>query len=244
VTVLRNAEELARSAAQMMSALMTRAIEQRGICFVALAGGETPRRVYQLLAGDMLRGFVDWGRVHVFFSDERMVPQDHPESNYGMALKELLSRVPMPLEHIHRIKGERPPVDAALECEQEIGRVFGCALPRFDLILLGVGEDGHTASLFPHTASVGEQTKLVLGYFVPRLNSWRVTLTLPVLLNARHVLFLAAGMRKAEILGRIHSAVEPSADIPASMVRPHDGSIQWMLDADAASLISVGGPGP
>ncbi len=126
-----------------------------------------------------------------------------------------------------------------MEYEGELAKVFGVTVPRFDLITLGVGEDGHTASLFPGTASLGEQTRNVLGYFVPQLNSWRVTLTLPVLLNAREILFLAAGKRKAEILGRIHSSMTPSADMPASMVRPTNGTVQWMLDAEAASLISI-----
>jgi 6-phosphogluconolactonase len=242
VTVLRNAEELAQSAARMMSELMRRAIEERGICFVALAGGETPRRVYQVLAGDSHMGIVDWERVQIFFGDERMVPSGHADSNFGMAQRELLSRLQVPAEHVHRIQGERPPVDAAMEYEQELAQVFGGVVPRFDLITLGVGEDGHTASLFPHTPSVLEQKRNVLGYFVPQLSSWRVTLTLPVLLNARSILFFAAGRRKAEIIWRIRSAVTPSSDLPASMVRPQDGSLEWMLDAEAASLISVGGP--
>jgi len=239
VSVWNSAEQLAQSAAETMCTLMRRAIEEREKCSVALAGGETPRRVYQVLATDPHRSLIDWDCVHLFFGDERMVPPDDPASNYGMVHQELLSRVPVPADHIHRIHGEHSALDAAMEYEGELVKFFGRAMPRFDLITLGVGEDGHTASLFPHTSSVSEQTRSVLGYFVPQLNSWRVTLTLPVLLNARDILFLAAGTRKAEIVGRIQSAVTPSADLPASMVRPHDGTVQWMLDVEAASLIST-----
>lgn len=238
VSVWNSAEQLAQCAAETMSKLMKQAIEERGTCSVALAGGETPRRVYQVLATDPHRSLIHWECVEIFFGDERMVPQDDPASNYGMVHKELLSRVPVPVEHIHRIRGEHFAPDAAMEYEGELAKVFGVTVPRFDLITLGVGEDGHTASLFPGTASLSEQTRNVLGYFVPQLNSWRVTLTLPVLLNARDILFLAAGKRKAEILSRIHSAVTPSVDLPASMVRPADGTLQWMLDAEAAALIS------
>lgn len=236
VSVWNGVEELAQAAADKMSRLMRQAIEERGMCSLVLAGGETPRRVYQKLAGAAHSGLVDWGRVQVFFGDERMVPAGHADSNFGMAERELLSRVPVPVEHIHRMQGERSAVDAATLYEQELADVFGEPVPRFDLITLGVGEDGHTASLFPHTPSVLEVKQRVLGYFVPQLNSSRVTLTLPVLLNARSILFFAAGRRKAEIIRRVLSAVTPTADLPASMVLPHNGALEWMLDAEAAAL--------
>jgi len=237
VLVLTTAEQLAQTAAERVNAIIGRAVAQRGVSSVVLAGGETPRRLYQILAVEPKSERIDWQSVHLFFGDERMVPPDDPASNYGMVHRELLSRVPVPVGHIHRIRGERPPVDAAVEYEAELAEFFGGMLPRFDLVILGVGEDGHTASVFPHTAAVSEQTRNVLGYFVPQLNSWRVTLTLPVLLNASNVLFLAAGKRKAPIVREILGARVPAPELPASLIRPVNGTMHWMLDAEAASLI-------
>ena len=209
----------------------------RGAVFVALAGGDTPRRIYEILAGEPYKSGIDWEAVHLFFGDERMVPPEDPASNYGMISRELTSRVPIPAQNIHRIRGEIEVHDAAKEYEGEVRRWFKGARPRFDLVLLGVGEDGHTASLFPDTEALREGEKNVLGYFVPQLHSWRVTLTLPVLLNAREILFVVAGRRKALALEGIFHQPAPSPLLPASMIKPTDGGLQWFIDQDAASLI-------
>jgi 6-phosphogluconolactonase len=238
ISVSKDAERMSRLAAATISDLIGRANEERGISFVALAGGETPLRVYQMLAADPEQNTIDWRHVHLFFGDERMVPPDDPASNYGMVFRELVSRIPIPAENVHRIRGEASATDAGTEYETELQKWFGGHLPRFDIVVLGVGEDGHTASLFSGTGSLGEVSRMAIGYFVPQLNSWRVTLTLPVLLNARETLFLVAGKRKASVVARILEAGESWPDLPASMIRPTQGTVRWMLDEEAASLLS------
>jgi 6-phosphogluconolactonase len=238
ISVAKDVERLSHLAAATISELIGRAIEARGVSYVALAGGATPLRVYQILGGDPVRDTIDWRHVHLFFGDERMVPPDDPASNYGMVSRELVSRVPIPLENIHRIRGEASGVDAGRAYETELQKCFGGHLPRFDIVLLGVGEDGHTASLFPGTDSLKEASRMAIGYFVPQLNSWRVTLTLPVLLNACETIFLVTGRRKASVVSRIVEAGEPQVDLPASMVRPSQGRVHWMLDEEAASMLS------
>jgi 6-phosphogluconolactonase len=245
ISVSKDPEQLSHRAATTISDLVGRAIQARGISFVALAGGETPARVYALLASDPLKNTIDWRHVHVFFGDERMVPPDDPASNYGMVQRQLLSRIPIPVESVHRIRGEASAADASKEYEAELQKWFNGRLPRFDIVVLGVGEDGHTASLFPGTDSLRGGSKMAIGYYVPQLKSWRVTLTLRVLLNARDTIFLAAGKQKAPVIARILGASETQSDLPASMVISAQGTVLWMLDEEAASLIphASGRPG-
>jgi len=238
ISVAKDAEVMSHLAAETISELIAGSIHARGISYLALAGGETPVRVYQILADDPLRRTIDWRHVHLFFGDERMVPPDDPASNYGMVSRALVSQISIPAENVHRIRGETSAAEAGKEYGTELRMWFGDRLPRFDIVLLGIGEDGHTASMFPGTDSLREATKMAIGYFVPQLNSWRVTLTLPVLLNARETLFLATGKRKARMVARILESKEPEADIPASMIRPTQGMVRWMLDEEAASLLS------
>jgi len=244
ISVAKNAEGMSHLAAETISELIARSIHARGISCVALAGGETPLRVYQILAAEPLRSTIDWRHVHLFFGDERMVPPDDTASNYGMVLRALVSRISIPAEHVHRIRGEIPAADAAREYETELLKWFGGDLPCFDVVLLGVGEDGHTASLFPGTASLVEASRTAIGYFIPQLNSWRVTLTLPVFLNARDTLFLATGERKARVVARVLESKDPQAGIPASMIRPSKGTVRWILDEEAASLLAIADGGP
>jgi 6-phosphogluconolactonase len=238
VTVCPSPEELASAAADELCASAARAIAQRGICYIALSGGETPRMIYAILAGQGFSSRVDWEHVHLFFGDERMVPPGDAASNYGMAQRELIQYLPIPAGNVHRIQGETPAPDAAHEYEMELDRVFNAGMPRFDVIMLGLGEDGHTASIFPGTTAVVERVRKVLGCFVPQLGSWRVTLTLPVILNAREIMFVVAGKRKARIVGTLLPAGVLSPDLPASLVRPLQGSVHWLLDKEAASLLS------
>ena len=237
ISVSKDAEQLSQLAAATIRDIIGRAIEARGISFVALAGGETPLRVYQVLAAEPVQRTIDWRHVHLFFGDERMVPPNDPASNYGMVFREMVSRVPIPADNVHRIRGESSAADAGREYEAELQKWFGGRLPRFDIVLLGIGEDGHTASLFPGTDSLNEVSRMAIGYFVPQLKSWRVTLTLPVLLNARETLFLASGKRKASVVARILGAGDSQASLPASMIRPKQGTVRWMLDEEAASLL-------
>ncbi len=225
------------AAAAFIVSRMHTSIQERGKCIVSLSGGDTPRGVYRRLATPPLRSRIDWNRVHVCFGDERLVPPDDPQSNFGMAKAELISHVAIPAENVHRMRGECAAVDAAGEYAKELTELLTGRTDRFDLVLLGVGEDGHTASLFPGTGVLDEQVEMVRAVYVPRLSAWRVTLTYPLLNNARDVMFLVAGRSKARIVQRVLSAPLPLRDLPATMIRPANGNVLWMLDTDAAASL-------
>jgi 6-phosphogluconolactonase len=242
------AASLARGAADHFVALAGEAIARRGRFAVALAGGSTPKAMYALLATDEYADRVDWARVHVFWGDERCVPPDHPDSNYRMARETLLDHVPLPVGYVHRMRGEMAPAQAAAEYERTLrtffsspaaGREGGDEEPtaRFDLILLGMGDDGHTASLFPGTAVIDEQTRWVVAHYVEKLSAWRVTLT-PVVINAAaNVTFIVSGAGKAERLRQVLAGPYQPHTLPAQIVRPDYGRLRWLVDAAAAALL-------
>jgi 6-phosphogluconolactonase len=205
---------------------------------VALAGGNTPRRVYELLATEPFAKRVDWSQVDLFFGDERCVPPEHPDSNYRMAYEALISKVAIPAGNVHRIIGEGNPVENAKQYESQLRKVFGeSPWPRFDLVLLGMGEDGHTASLFPGLDAVKEESKWVLATKQPESGQDRITLTLPVLNHAARILFLIAGAAKAERLAQVLRG-EPSPDpLPAQLIHPVKGSLEWLVDRAASSYL-------
>ena len=231
--VVSDADRLAHVAADWFVSLASAAIAKRGRFAVALAGGSTPRPAYALLAEQPRSQKVDWAQVEVFWGDERCVPPDHPDSNYRMVRQALLDRVSIPKQNVHRIRGELPPRKAASAYRSVLQSCLGTG-GRFDLILLGMGSDAHTASLFPGTAAVAERDRTVLAIYVEKLDVWRVTLTLPVINKARHVIFLVAGDAKAEALTRVHAG-EP---LPAAMVQPADGQLTWLVDRRAAAKLS------
>jgi len=237
ITVYRSAADLEQRAAEEIVRVMNAAINDRGVCFVALAGGETPRHCYRRLGMDPLKDRVDWSCVHLFFSDERPVPPNDSQSNFGMVERSLILLIDIPQRNVHRIKGEIDLAVAAEEYEMELRTAFGKRPVRFDLVLLGIGEDGHTASMFPGTDVVEEKTALVRPVVDPDQNIRRVTLTFPIINSAREILFLASGKRKASIVQRVLGTTESAKDLPATMVRPVDGRLRWMLDEEAASQI-------
>ncbi len=201
---------------------------------VALSGGSTPKLMFQVLA-DQFRDDVSWGGIHFFWSDERHVPPDHPESNYRMAHESLLSHVPVTVNNVHRIHGENPnAADAANEYEQTIIQVTEQTLPRLDLIFLGLGTDGHTASIFPGSEVLHETKRLVAAPYVEKLNTHRITMTLPLLNNGASIVFLVSGADKAEIVKEV---LEGENKYPAQAVKPTNGELIWMLDKDAASSL-------
>ena len=212
--------------------------QKHGLCNIALSGGNTPYDVYSLLAENSYRDSVDWNCVHLFWGDERMVSPDHPDSNYGMTRQTLLEHIAIPEDNVHRIRGEIAPEQASIEYAELLRGHFTEDLPHFDLILLGIGEDGHTASLFPGTDALVEYNQPVTAVFVPKFNTWRVTMTLPVLNAAREIVFLASGSSKSNIAQRILSVEQPTKDLPATLVNPENGMVHWMLDSDAAALIN------
>jgi 6-phosphogluconolactonase len=223
------------------------AIRARGRFAWALAGGKTPEELYRLLAGPEYAPRIDWGRVHFFWSDERCVPPDNADSNYRMARASLLDVVHPTPEHVHRMQGELEPSEAARRYEAELRSFFAIssaepapaasapAFPEFDLILLGMGADGHTASLFPGTAALEETQRWVVDNRVAQLGA-RLTFTLPVLNAAARVSFLVAGADKAERLSAVLGDPEGTA-FPAQRVRPHGALAEWFVDGDAGALL-------
>lgn len=215
-------------------AIARTSIAERGRFDVVLSGGRTPESVYKSLVDAEL----EWRKVHVWFGDERCVPPVHVDSNYHMADQALLSRVAIPPANVHRIHGELDAYRAAEEYENELRRVLGLkdgALPRFDLVLLGMGPDGHTASLFPGTPALEEEEALCCGTWVEKLKAYRVTLTFPVFDNAANVLFLACGADKAPMVKLATTEVAGTETPPAGRVRPTHGELVWFVDAAAGS---------
>lgn len=233
VKVFETPEELAQAAARGFVKRAAAAIAERGRFAVVLAGGSTPKTTYEILARDHADA-VDWPNVHVFFGDERTVPPDHEDSNYRMALEALLDHVPV--GSVHPMRGELPPEEAASSYEEELQKFFGDELPRFDLIMLGIGGDGHTASLFPETSALEVTDRLVVANPVLKLDTTRVTLTAPVLNVAREVFFLVAGEDKAEALKEILEGDADPREYPAKLIQPPGGPT-WMVDQVAASLL-------
>ena len=232
VNVYESPEELAEAAAREFAARAVEAIEERGRFAAVLAGGSTPKATYKILARDYADG-IDWSKIHVFFGDERTVPPDHEDSNYRMAREALLDHVPV--GSVHRMQGELPPDEAAEAYEAELRDFFGPEeLPRFDLILLGIGGDGHTASLFPETSALEVHDRLVVANPVLKLETTRITLTVPVINAARAVYFLVAGEDKAGALKQILEADPDPREYPASLIQPQGGP-KWMLDQSAYS---------
>ncbi|HOJ22389.1 MAG TPA: 6-phosphogluconolactonase [Armatimonadota bacterium] len=238
VRLYPDAEAVAEAAADYLIALAGDALAHRDRFCLALSGGSTPRMLYARLARPEEAGRVDWSRVHLFWGDERCVPPDHPESNYRMAWDVWLRHAAIPAENIHRVQGELPPPDAAADYERELRAFFVPeSLPRFDLVLLGMGEDGHTASLFPESPALHEHHQWVMAVETRQSVPWRVTLTPPAINAAAHVLFLVTGAAKAERLQEVlHGPHEPER-LPAQIIQPTSGSLTWMVDAAAGSLL-------
>jgi len=228
---------LARVAAQEFHRLAEAGIQERGRFSVALSGGNTPRAIYSLLADEYKQ--LPWDRIHVFFGDERTVPPDHPDSNFRMANEALLSHVAIPPENVHRIRAELDPDAAAKDYERRLREFFqpaNDAWPRFDLIMLGLGEDGHTASLFPGSTALLDSSRWVTSTWVQRMKTYRITLTYPVLNHAAEIEFLVSGSGKAEILRDVLGP-PASPPFPAQKVSPENGRLLWLLDHDAAALL-------
>ena len=235
IEVAESREALSHAVAKQFVRLTTDAVRARGRCTVALSGGSTPRSVYRMLAYEPFRSRVRWDQIDFFWGDERHVPPDHADSNYKMAADAMLSKVPIAETQIHRIRGEMAAAEqAAEEYEREIRAFFNDALPRFDLVDLGLGVDGHTASLFPGTPALDERERLCVANWVATLGAYRMTLTLPVLNAARAVVFIVSGAEKAPIVRELVRGSDPSRGFPAALVQPTDGELWWMLDRAAA----------
>jgi 6-phosphogluconolactonase len=240
IRIFKDVEELSHAAAGLFIAQAVQSIEERNRFLVALNGGNTPTRLFQLLATDY-REKVDWSKVHIFWGDERCVPVDDPGSSYGQAQDLLLSQVPIPNANIHRIKGELGPNKASMDYSLILKDFASPPLqwPRFDLVYLGMGEDGHTASLFPGSlVAISEPTLPVTAHYQDRPAN-RVTLTPVVFNSARMIVFIASGEKKADTLSQVLSDTRTRnpAQYPAQRIDPKDGKLIWLVDEAAASKL-------
>src|ERR1051326_5805320 len=220
IRVLPDAAALADAAARHIVELGQAAIDARGAFSIALSGGSTPRELHRRLANAPLVSQLDWGRVHLFFGDERCVPPDHPDSNYRMVKQSLLAHGLTAT--VHRVLGELPPEEAAAQYEEQLREEFGDGVPKFDLIILGLGPDGHTASLFPGSAALNDRTRWVAANYVEKFKSWRITFTYQLLNGTSEGLFLVSGAEKADAVGQALKG----ADLPSAKVRPA-GKLLW-----------------
>jgi len=234
--------DTARAAAQLFTEGAVKAVAARGIARIAISGGTTPKSMFRLLA-DPAEPFlkqVPWDRIELYWVDERCVPPDNAESNYRMTDEALLSKVPLPAERVHRMEGELDPAVAAARYESTIRNTFkleGAETPTFDLVLLGMGDDGHTASLFPHTDALNELSHIVVPNHVPQKDTWRITLTWPVINQGRTVAFLIEGAGKAQVLHDVLLGPYQPETYPSQIIRPASGQLTLLLDAAAAAKL-------
>jgi 6-phosphogluconolactonase len=245
VRILPDAATIAKRAAQEFVRAAAAATKQNGSFTVALAGGSTPKALYGLLVNDpALHAQVPWDKTQFFFGDERHAPPDHPDSNYRMASEAMLSKAPVKPEQVHRIKGEYSDTEkAALEYEQELRSHFKLAsgaLPRFDLIMLGMGNEGHTLSLFPGTKALHDNGRLVMHNWVGKLYTERVTCTAPVANNAALVMFMITGADKAPALKAVLEGPHEPEQLPSQLIAPKNGRFLWLVDPTASSMLTVG----
>src|ERR1700735_3992380 len=242
--VLPTPAATARTAAQLFLDSAVKAAESRGLARIAISGGTTPKTMFGQLA-DPAEPFlkqVPWDKLELYWVDERCVPPDNAESNYRMTNEAMLSKVPLVAERIHRMEGELAPEVAAARYESTIRNSFkleGAETPTFDLVLLGMGDDGHTASLFPHTEALNEMSHIVVPNHVPQKDTWRITLTWPVINQGREVAFLIEGAAKPQVLHDVFLGSYSPETFPSQLIRPASGKLTLLLDTIAAAKLPV-----
>ncbi|HLU10134.1 MAG TPA: 6-phosphogluconolactonase [Oceanobacillus sp.] len=243
VRVYQNAGQVNRALAERFASISSKAIAARGRFVVCLAGGNTPRGAYELLTTPEYTALVDWQSAYVFWGDERCVPPESMDSNARMVREALLNHVPVPVNQVHRIRGEIDPIQAAEEYDKTLRDFFRNRMqsgkPRFDLVLLGMGVDGHTASLFPGADALREDKKWAVAHQVKTLNTWRVTLTPAALNAASNVIFLVMGADKADTVKRVLEGEPNPEELPAQIIKPENGNVLWLLDEHAASKLAT-----
>jgi len=238
INLFNSEDEVLEGLANYFVATAKKSIEDHGQFSVALSGGNSPKKLYELLASDKFKGQVDWKKVHFFFGDERYVPHNDPQSNYLMAKKALLEPLGLSYRQIFPVNTSVSPDEAAARYTNDINLYFAGFDPRFDLVLLGLGDNSHTASLFPHTSVLTDKTASAKAVFLNDQQVYRITLTAPLINKAHHIAYLVYGAGKAEA---VHHVIEDKKDIenyPAQLIKPDDGDLQWFLDHDAASMLT------
>ncbi len=237
IQVFPDKAALTGAAVDLFISLAQRAIAERGSFSVALSGGSTPEALYTRLAEPGLQDQLSWADIHLFFGDERYVLPDHPESNFRMVQGALLSQVDIPGENVHRVKTEMDVRLAAFDYEEQLRAHFSDPWPRFDLVLLGMGADGHTASLFPHTAGVNEEHRWFIANQVPSHDVWRLTLSKHAINAGRQIVVLVSGSSKADMLSEVLTGPHEPMEKPIQLVSPVQGEMTWLVDRDAASQL-------
>jgi len=234
IKVLPDVPDIAHEAAERIVAAAERAAGEGRTFSIALSGGSTPKALFELLATNLYKPRIDWPKVEVFFGDERNVPFDHKDSNFRMAREALLSKVPIPGDNVYRMAGELDANEAARQYGQMLKEKF--ADDGLDLILLGMGDDGHTASLFPGTAALSETKHRAVGNYVEKLKTWRITLTAPFINRAGEILILVSGASKAQRLAEVLEGPRDPQRLPIQLINPASGRLAWLVDAAAAGM--------
>ena len=219
-------ESLSIAAAHFFTAECDRCIMKNNRFMVALSGGNTPRRLYELLASPSFSKNINWKKVYIFFSDERYVPPDNDESNFKMAVTTLLHHVPVPRKNIFAIPTSSTPAKDAAKYELDLKKIFGSRIPAFDLVLLGMGDDGHTASLFPDSEILKEKNRLIKEVYIKEKQAWRISFTLPLINHAKQILLLVSGKEKAPVLKKVMSKRKTKSLLPVQLIK---GNILWMI---------------
>jgi len=238
IRIFRDSRALANAAAELFIQLAEQSIRDRGRFSAALSGGNTPRALYQVLADTENQACLDWANVHLFWGDERHVPPYHKESNYHMVSETLLDRITIPEENVHRVPAEMEECAAALSYEKILRDFFTGQWPRFDLILLGMGEDGHTASLFPQSKGLKEEERWFIPNYAPKQEKMRLTLTTNAINEAKNIAVLVSGVSKAGILAEVLREPDDLVDTPIQMIMPRDGDMIWFLDDQSATQLT------
>ena len=234
IKVVPDLKSLIEEAADRIASAARSAIADHDSFSIALSGGSTPEPVYRRLTEEPYLSAIDWAKVRIYFGDERCVPPDSDQSNYHMARKALLDRVPIPASNVFRMRGEIDPNEAAIECGKLLKEHFGDG--GLDLVLLGMGDDGHTASLFPETEALNEAKHRCVANFVPKLNAWRITMTAPFINRADNVIFLVSGAGKAARVTEILEGPRDPHRLPSQLIHPVNGKLTWILDSAAAGM--------
>lgn len=242
IEIYATPDDVYRAAAKKFTRIAHDAITQHGQFTVALSGGSTPQALYALLADTPYCKQIDWRKVHFFWGDERAVAADHPDSNYRMADETLLKKLDVPQNHIHRMPADEDDLNqAAWNYQHEIAEVFNIssndAPPHFDLILLGMGDDGHTASLFPHTEALHENVRWVVANYIPKLDNWRMTFTSNLISQAAHIIFIVTGKNKAAIFENVLHGIYQPDQLPSQLARKACGKTFWLIDNNAAGAL-------